>query len=119
ARRGRARIVAHEPADLTLAVEAGVTLGAIAERLAPHRQLLPLDPARAAGSTVGGVIATAASGPYRARYGTIRDLLLGVTVARADGTLVKGGGRVVKNVTGYDVPKLHVGALGTLGGIVA
>ncbi len=113
------RILAHEPADLTMSLEAGVTLGAIATHLAPHRQLFPLDPPRAAGSTVGGIIATAASGPWRARYGTIRDLLLGVTVARADGTLVKGGGRVVKNATGYDMPKLHVGALGTLGVIVA
>jgi glycolate dehydrogenase FAD-binding subunit len=113
------RILAHEPADLTMSVEAGVTLGAIAAHLGPHRQLFPLDPPRAAGSTVGGIVATAASGPWRARYGTIRDLLLGVTVALADGTLVKGGGRVVKNVTGYDVPKLHVGALGTLGVIVA
>jgi glycolate oxidase FAD binding subunit len=113
------RIVAHEAADLTISVEAGVTLGAIGAHLAPHRQLLPLDPPRAAGATVGGVIATAASGPYRARYGTIRDLLLGVTVARADGALVKGGGRVVKNATGYDMPKLHVGALGTLGVILA
>src|SRR5262249_55811237 len=113
------RIVAHEPADLTIAVEAGVTLGAIAAHVSPHRQLLTLDPPPAARSTVRGVTAPAASGPYRARYGTIRDLLLGVTVARADGTLVKGGGRVVKNVTGYDVPKLHVGALGTLGVIVA
>jgi len=113
------RILAHEPADLTMSVEAGVTLGAIAVHLAPHRQLLPLDPPRRAGSTLGGIVATAASGPYRARYGTVRDMLLGVTVARADGTLVKGGGRVVKNVTGYDVPKLFVGALGTLGVVVA
>jgi glycolate oxidase FAD binding subunit len=113
------RILAHEPADLTMSVEAGVTLGAVADLLGPHRQLFPLDPPRAAGSTVGGIVATAASGPRRARYGTIRDLLLGVTVVRADGTLVKGGGRVVKNVTGYDMPKLHVGALGTLGVVVA
>ncbi|MBI4011800.1 MAG: FAD-binding oxidoreductase [Candidatus Rokubacteria bacterium] len=113
------RILAHEAADLTISVEAGVTLAAIAERLRAFRQLLPLDPPRAAGSTVGGIVATAASGPYRARYGTIRDLLLGVTVARSDGTVVKGGGRVVKNATGYDTPKLHVGALGTLGVVVA
>jgi glycolate oxidase FAD binding subunit len=84
-----------------------------------HRQFLPLDPPRAEESTIGGIVATAASGPYRARYGTIRDGLLGVTVVRADGTVVKGGGRVVKNVTGYDMPKLFVGALGTLGVVVA
>jgi len=113
------RVLAHERADLTISVEAGVTLGAIARQLGPVRQFLALDPPRAAGSTVGGIIATAASGPYRARYGTIRDLLLGVTVVLADGRLAKAGGRVVKNVTGYDMPKLHVGALGTLGVIVA
>lgn len=113
------RILAHEPADLTMSVEAGVTLDAVSAFLRPHRQLLPLDPPRAPDSTLGGVIATAASGPYRARYGTIRDLLLGVTVVQADGTVVKGGGRVVKNVTGYDMPKLYVGALGTLGVVVA
>lgn len=113
------RILAHEPADLTMSVEAGATLDGLNARLRPHRQFLPLDPARAGDSTVGGVVATAASGPYRARYGTIRDLLLGVTVVQADGTVVKGGGRVVKNVTGYDMPKLYVGALGTLGVVVA
>ncbi len=109
------RVLAHEPADLTLSVEAGVRLDGLNRTLAPFRQFLPLDPAREEASTIGGLIATGAAGPYRARYGTMRDLLLGVTVARADGTLVKAGGRVVKNVTGYDVPKLHVGAHGTLG----
>jgi glycolate oxidase FAD binding subunit len=112
------RILAHAPEDLTMSVEGGATLGAIDAYLTPRGQLLPLDPPRASGSTVGGIVATAASGPYRARYGTVRDLLLGVTVALADGRLVKGGGVVVKNVTGYDVPKLHVGALGTLGVVV-
>jgi glycolate oxidase FAD binding subunit len=112
------RILAHEPADLTASVEAGVAIGRLNTALAPHRQCFPLDPARARGSTVGGLIATAASGPYRARYGTMRELLLGVTVVQADGTVTKGGGRVVKNVTGYDMPKLHVGALGTLGVVV-
>lgn len=113
------RILAHEPADLTMSVEAGVTLDAVNAFLRPQRQLLPLDPPRPGDSTVGGIVATAASGPYRARYGTIRDLLLGVTVVQADGRVVKGGGRVVKNVTGYDMPKLYVGALGTLGVVVA
>src|SRR5581483_3110459 len=109
------RVLAHEPADLTLSVEAGARLDGLNRALAPFGQFLPLDPAREAASTIGGLIATGAAGPYRARYGTMRDLLLGVTVARADGILVKAGGRVVKNVTGYDVPKLHVGAHGTLG----
>ena len=112
------RILVHQPADLTMSVEAGVTLGAVNRALAPHGQLLPLDPARAARSTIGGLIATAAAGPYRARYGTMRDLLLGVTAVRADGTVIRGGGRVVKNVTGYDIPKLLVGALGTLAVVV-
>ena len=112
------RILAHEPADLTMSVEAGASLGALNAFLRAHRQLVPLDPARAADSTVGGLIATGASGPYRARYGTMRELLLGLTVVQANGTIVKGGGRVVKNVTGYDMPKLHVGALGTLGVVV-
>jgi glycolate oxidase FAD binding subunit len=113
------RVLAHEPADLTVSVEAGVPLSRLNAILAPDRQRLALDPPRAETSTVGGLIATAASGPYRARYGTMRELLLGLTVVQADGTVTKGGGRVVKNVTGYDVPKLHVGALGTLGVIVA
>jgi glycolate oxidase FAD binding subunit len=112
------RVLAHEPADLTLSVQGGARLDAVNAALAPYGQFLPLDPARADASTIGGLIATGAAGPYRARYGTMRDLLLGLTVARADGTLVKAGGRVVKNVTGYDLPKLHVGALGTLGVVV-
>ena len=112
------RVLAHEAADLTLSVECGVTLEALDTLLRPHGQFVPLDPARPHASTIGGLIATGAAGPYRARYGTMRDLLLGLTVVRADGTVVKGGGRVVKNVTGYDIPKLHVGALGTLGVIV-
>ena len=115
---GLDRVLAHEPADLTLSVECGATLEALDAVLRPHRQFLPLDPARPHASTIGGLIATGAAGPYRARYGTMRDLLVGLTVVRADGTVVKGGGRVVKNVTGYDIPKLHVGALGTLGVVV-
>ena len=112
------RVLAHEPADLTLSVEGGATLEALNATLGAHRQFLPLDPAHPELSTIGGLIATGAAGPYRARYGTMRDLLLGLTVVRADGTVVKGGGRVVKNVSGYDIPKLHVGALGTLGVVV-
>jgi glycolate oxidase FAD binding subunit len=112
------RVLAHEPADLTLSVEGGATLEGLNAILSAHRQFLPLDPAHPELSTIGGLIATGAAGPYRARYGTMRDLLLGLTVVRADGTVVKGGGRVVKNVSGYDIPKLHVGALGTLGVVV-
>lgn len=112
------RVIEYEPADLTVTVEAGLGLGALAPVLGRHGQFLPLDPPRAMRSTVGGVIATNASGPWRHRYGTIRDLILGLTVVGADGAVTKGGGRVVKNVTGYDMPKLHVGALGSLGIVV-
>jgi glycolate dehydrogenase FAD-binding subunit len=111
-------VLAHEPADLTLSIECGATLDALDAVLRPYRQFVPLDPPRPNASTIGGLIATGAAGPYRARYGTMRDLLVGLTVVRGDGTVVKGGGRVVKNVTGYDIPKLHVGALGTLGVVV-
>jgi glycolate oxidase FAD binding subunit len=113
---GLDRVVEWNPADLTITVEAGVTLGQLNERvLAPKRQLLPLDPPGWRARTVGGVVATNASGPLRARYGTMRDLLLGVQFVQADGVLTWGGARVVKSVTGYDVPKLMVGALGTIG----
>jgi len=112
------RVLAHESEDLTLSVECGARLDALDAILRPHGQFIPLDPARFALSTIGGLIATGAAGPYRARYGTMRDLLLGLTVVRSNGTVVKAGGRVVKNVTGYDIPKLHVGALGTLGVVV-
>jgi len=113
------RLVEYEPGDLTVTLEAGVRLGALARVLERHGQFVPLDPPLASRATVGGVIATNASGPWRHRYGTVRDLLLGVTVVGADGTVTKGGGRVVKNVTGYDMPKLHVGALGSLGIVTA
>lgn len=108
-------IVEWNPEDLTISVGAGITLGALAARLAPRRQMLPLDPPGGAARTVGGATATNASGPLRARYGTLRDLLLGVRFVQADGVLTWGGARVVKSVSGYDVPRLMVGALGTLG----
>ncbi|MBI1733850.1 MAG: FAD-binding oxidoreductase [Candidatus Rokubacteria bacterium] len=110
------RVVEWNPDDLTVTVEAAVTLGALNEKvLAAHRQTLPLDPAGWRLRTVGGVTATNASGPLRARYGTMRDLLLGVRFAQSDGVTTWGGAKVVKSVTGYDVPKLMVGALGTIG----
>ncbi|HKW95250.1 MAG TPA: FAD-binding oxidoreductase, partial [Methylomirabilota bacterium] len=108
----------YVPEDMVATVEAGVTLGALAAHLAPHRQMLALDPPNGDGRSVGGVLATNASGPLRFRYGTGRDLLLGARFVQADGTLTWGGARVVKSVTGYDVPKLLVGSLGTLGVIV-
>jgi glycolate oxidase FAD binding subunit len=107
-------IVEHNPDDLTVTVQAGVTAGALAARLAAHRQTLPLDPPGWGRRTLGGIAATAASGPLRLRYGTMRDLLLGVRFVQADGVVTWGGAKVVKSVTGYDVPKLLVGSLGTL-----
>jgi glycolate oxidase FAD binding subunit len=112
------RVVAHEPADLTVTVEAGVTLAALDRALEPAGQWLPLDPPCPEETTVGGLVAANLSGALRASHGTVRDWLIGIAVVAADGALVRGGGRVVKNVAGYDLPKLHVGALGTLGVIV-
>ena len=111
-------IVEHNPEDMTVTVQAGVTAGALAARLAADRQMLPLDPPGWSERTLGGIAATGASGPLRLRYGTMRDLLLGVRFVQADGVLTWGGARVVKSVTGYDVPKLLVGSLGTLAVLV-
>ena len=108
-------IVEYNPDDLTVTVQAGCTAGALASVLADRRQTLPIDPPGWATRTLGGIAATAASGPLRVRYGTLRDLLLGVRFVQADGVLTWGGAKVVKSVTGYDVPKLLVGSLGTLG----
>jgi glycolate oxidase FAD binding subunit len=107
-------ILEHQPDDMTVSVQAGVTGGALSTRLAGHRQMLPLDPPGWSARSLGGIAATGASGPLRARYGTMRDLLLGVRFVQADGVVTWGGARVVKSVTGYDVPKLLVGSLGTL-----
>jgi glycolate oxidase FAD binding subunit len=104
--------------DMVASVEAGVTLGALGARLSPARQRLALDPYGGEARTIGGVLACNASGPLRFRYGAGRDLLLGVRFVQADGTITWGGAKVVKSVTGYDVPKLLVGSLGTLGVIV-
>jgi glycolate oxidase FAD binding subunit len=112
------RVLDHQAADMTVTVEAGCPLAALQQRLAESGQWLPLDPPRPARTTLGGLVAANLSGPLRASQGTARDLLLGIAVVGADGALVRGGGRVVKNVAGYDLPKLHVGALGTVGVIV-
>ena len=108
-------VLEHNPDDLTVSVQAGCTAGVLAAHLAGHRQMLPLDPPGWTARSLGGIAATQASGPLRQRYGTMRDLLLGVRFAQADGVLTWGGAKVVKSVSGYDVPKLMVGALGTLG----
>jgi glycolate oxidase FAD binding subunit len=109
-----ARVVEYAPADMTIAVEAGMRLAALQALLAPHRQRLAFDPPSPQ-ATIGGLIATNQSGPRRARYGSLRDLIVGVSLIRADGTRVRGGGKVVKNVAGFDLPKLAAGSLGTLG----
>jgi glycolate oxidase FAD binding subunit len=112
---GLDQVVEYNPDDLTVTVQAGISAGALAALLAPRRQFLALDPPGSTGRTLGGITATNASGPLRARYGTMRDLLLGVRFVQADGVVTWGGSKVVKSVSGYDVPKLMVGALGTLG----
>jgi glycolate oxidase FAD binding subunit len=109
------RVIAHESADLTVTVEPGVRLRDLQALLAAHGQFLPIDPPCGGESTVGGVLAANASGPMRHAYGTARDWLIGARVVHADGSTSKSGGRVVKNVTGYDMHKLHIGALGSLG----
>jgi glycolate oxidase FAD binding subunit len=113
--RGLARILEYAPADMVLIAEAGVTLAAIQAAAAAHRQRLALDAPHPARATVGGLVATGASGPLRARHGTVRDLIIGVALVRADGTLARSGGKVVKNVAGFDLPKVACGSLGTLG----
>jgi glycolate oxidase FAD binding subunit len=112
------RVVEHTAGDLVVVAEAGVRLEALQERLADHRQMLALDPPEKA-ATLGGIVSANASGPRRLRYGTVRDLLIGVTVVLADGTTAKAGGKVVKNVAGYDLAKLYTGAHGSLGVIVS
>ena len=117
--RGLNRILAVTPADLTLSVEAGVTLEEIDAALAPVGQQLPIDPPGGPGQTVGGVLASGVTGPLRQRFGAPREFVIGLRVALPDGRLAASGGRVVKNVSGYDMAKLHLGALGSLGVIVA
>ena len=108
------RQLAYEPGDMTTTVQAGMPLGDLQDVLKAEGQFVALDPPAAAATTVGGVIATNASGPRRLLYGTARDVVLGLGVVGADGTRSKAGGRVVKNVTGYDLTKLYIGSLGTL-----
>src|SRR5258708_6536249 len=112
------KVVEYEPADLTVTVEAGLRFADLQKQLAEQGQFLALDPPAAPGATIGGLIATNASGPLRFAYGTARDLVIGTRVANPDGTVTHAGGRVVKNVAGYDLNKLYIGSLGTLGIIV-
>jgi len=109
------RLVEHEPGDLTATAEAGMTVAAFQAALRARGQWLSLDPPDADRATLGGVMAANASGPRRHLYGTARDLVIGMTVVTAEGAVVRAGGKVVKNVAGYDLPKLFVGSYGTLG----
>ncbi|MCW6004731.1 FAD-binding protein [Micromonospora sp. CPCC 205371] len=113
---GLDRLLAYNPDDMTVAVEAGMPLTRLQAELAPHGQRIALDAARTpAGATVGGLVATADSGPLRHSHGGPRDLVIGVTVVLADGTVARSGGHVIKNVAGYDLGKLFCGSFGTLG----
>jgi glycolate oxidase FAD binding subunit len=115
---GLDKVVEYEPADLTVTVEAGIRFSELQKLLQAQGQLLALDPPVAPEATIGGVIATNASGPLRYAFGTARDLVIGIRVANTDGTLTRAGGRVENNVAGYDLNKLYVGSLGTLAVIV-
>ncbi len=109
------QIIDHEPGDLTATFQAGILLCEVQTSLHGSGQFLPFDPAHSEHATIGGILATNTSGPWRHRYGTARDLVIGIRVVHADGTITKGGAKVVKNVSGYDMNKLYVGSLGTLG----
>jgi len=109
------RIVAYDPGDLTLSVESGIPLRVLAKELAERRQFLPLGVPFFDRATVGGTIASGVDTPLRQQFGTARDYILGMEFVTGEGNLAKSGGRVVKNVTGYDLHKLMIGALGTLG----
>lgn len=117
--RRLARILEYAPSDQIVVAESGVTLKALQDTLAPRGQRLALDPPAPERATVGGVVAANAFGPSRHRYGSVRDLLIGIDFVRADGVPARGGGKVVKNVAGFDLPKLMTGSLGTLGFITS
>src|SRR5438876_7173269 len=112
------RLLEHEAPDLTCHVEAGITLAELQAKLATKGQRLALDPPDAQQATIGGILASNASGPKRLRYGTARDMVIGLRVVQARGEVARSGGSVVKNVAGYDLNKLYIGSLGTLGIIV-
>ena len=112
------RVIDYQPGDMTVTVEAGITIDALQRELASARQFVPLESPLAGRATVGGTLATAFTGPTAHTYGPPRDWLIGIGVVGADGVPTKAGGRVVKNVTGYDLNKLYTGSMGTLGVIV-
>jgi glycolate dehydrogenase FAD-binding subunit len=112
------RILEHNEGDLTAVLQAGVPLAHAREQFAQANQMIALDPPDPGGATIGGIVATGDSGPLRHRYGAARDLILGVTVALPDGAVARAGGKVIKNVAGYDLAKLFTASFGTLGAIV-
>ena len=114
------QLVEHNEGDLTAVLQAGMPLARAQQALAGADQMVALDPplGHGEGATIGGIVATADSGPLRHRYGAARDLILGITVVLSDGTIARAGGKVIKNVAGYDLAKLFTGAFGTLGLIV-
>lgn len=112
------RILAHSPEDMTVTVESGITLARLQPELARRSQWLPIDPPNPGNLTVGALLAINASGPRRYGCGMIRDHLIGIKIVLADGRLVKSGGKVVKNVAGYDLARLFIGSHGSLGVIV-
>jgi glycolate oxidase FAD binding subunit len=107
-------IIEHVPGDQVVRVQAGIKLEELQDHLSGSNQMLAVDPPER-GATIGGIVAANSSGPRRYRYGTIRDLIIGITVVLHDGTVAKAGSKVVKNVAGYDLSKLFTGSLGTLG----
>lgn len=112
------QVIEHSPADLVASVQCGMPLALAQSRLAQHGQWIPVDPAQVSSSTVGGTLAMNRFGPRRLRYGTLRDWVIGTTLVRSDGAIVKAGGMVVKNVSGYDLSKLYIGSQGSLGILV-
>lgn len=109
------QLLEYEPADLTCRVQAGMRIADLRRTLMEQGQRLPLDPPHPERATVGGMVAANTSGLSRGRYGTVRDWVIGIAVAYPSGKVARAGGKVVKNVAGYDLMKLHIGALGTLG----
>jgi len=109
------RVLDHAVGDMTVTVEAGIPFQTLQDTLAPSNQFVSLDPAYPDRATLGGIVATADAGALRHRYGGIRDLLIGLSFVRSDGQIARAGGRVVKNVAGYDLMKLMTGSYGSLG----
>src|SRR5262245_55913432 len=113
--RGLCQVIDYPARDMTITVQAGITVAGLQAILEKENQQLPIDVPAADRATLGGILATNTSGPRRLGYGTLRDYVLGISVVNDEGKETKAGGRVVKNVAGYDLCKLYVGSLGTLG----